>query len=239
MFLKPFASLVFAVLSFASTTSIAGIISSTSLYTPNAAGAWSYYESSPGQPPGGSINYFPTTIAELAPAQFQGFVIADPVLSAITGGDTWLGDGFETYQVFRTFVRSSISQTIGITVGGDDGHSLFVDGIFRSGAGFGGAASFDVTFQAGQVREVLIGGYNGPGNWAFVIGTPLSLPLPFTNPQFTTPLSQTAGIELSADGSFAAVPEPASISIFACMLGVILCIKSTRRVPTPSLLRYK
>lgn len=200
-------------------TSHAGIISASSLFTANPHNAWAYSESPSGQPPSSSISYFPTATEDFAAAVFQGFVTTDPDLKISVGGDSWTGSGFESFQIFSTYIRSSSDQLLSIGIVGDDGHSLFVDHVFRSGAGFGGLAKYDLQLEAGVVHKITLAGYNGPGNWVFGIGVPIA-PLPNNNPQLMASLGDMAGIEFNAVGfGTQTVPEPSSHCAMA-ILGV-------------------
>lgn len=211
----------------------AGIVTTTPgiLNVPSANGAWRYSESPSQFPtPGLSTTYFPTLLSEYASAVFKYYVLPDPVLTATTGGDTWFGNGDATFQIFSTFVMSAFNQSITISVAGDDGHSLFVDNVFRSGTPFGQFATFNVALQAGVPRKIEMAGYNGPANWVFVIGRPIDpVNPPANNPQFNGRLETIPGLTINADGNFAtaAVPEPATLTIWG--LGMFGCAVSVHR----------
>src|SRR4029077_14268003 len=128
-------------------------------------------------------------------------------------------NGNAVHEIFSTSMQSSIAQTIIIAINGDDGHSLFVDGVFRGGGGFASTPTFNLSFTPGQIHQVTVAGYNGPANWVFDIGVAISVPLPGSNPQFSSTLENVPGIRLNADGIFpaATVPEPASWLLFGSL----------------------
>lgn len=196
----------------------ATLVSTSNLFRPSAEGAWRYSESPQFQPPGLNASYFPTTTAEYASATFQGYVVRDPELSAITGGATWFGNGYAIFEIFSTYIRSDFDQTIPLNVAGDYGRSLFIDDSFVAGGAFGTPVQIDLILQAGVERKIEMAGYNGPArNWIFVIGEPVSRPLPPDNPQFNRPLETIPGIHINADG----VPEP-STAVLVCGLSIVL-----------------
>ncbi len=195
----------------------AGIISSPSVFTSSPTGAWRYSESPQFQAPGFSTTYFPTALSDYSSATFQGYVVPDAANSAITGGTTWFGNGSAVFEIFSTYVQSDFDQTIALNVAGDDGHSLFVDDAFVAGGAFSAPVQIDLVLHAGVKRKIEMAGYNGPANWVFVIGIPVSRPLPADNPEFSSPLDTIPGLKLSADGIF--VPEPTTVCLFA--LGII------------------
>jgi hypothetical protein len=121
------------------------------------------------------------------------------------------GDGFDTIQVFQTYVQSAADLDLAIIVGGDDGHSLFVDQAFVGGGGYGDAGvKYTLHLQANILVLVDLVGYNGPGNWVFSI-----------RQQDTDNLiDEVSGVRISADGTFGTVPEPASLCIWG---GIGIC----------------
>lgn len=151
---------VAAFVAFSPSPAIAGIINSDA-FTGTAVDSWRYSELvNAGH--GESITYFPTSQSEFSSAVFQGYVTYDPTVGIPPHG--WTGPGFDSLQIFTTHVLSTTDQDITVRFGGDDGHSLFVDGSFVGGGGFGTTIDFNLSLAAGISREIQLAGYNGPGN---------------------------------------------------------------------------
>jgi hypothetical protein len=127
------------------------------------------------------------------------------------------GEPGSTYHVFSTFVMSNRDQTIRLNLAGDDGHSLFVNGSFVTGAGFGGTADnpnafYDLPLTAGMRVEIALVGHDAYGSsWVFGITDPESY----------------QGVTISALRDIVAVPEPESISLF-CM-ALVWCVGARAR----------
>lgn len=143
----------------------AAIFHPDDVFTDTPEGSWSYSELlNAGQ--GESTTYFPTTVAEFAAATFQGYVTYDPAVSGLG----WTGSAVDSIQVFTTFATSSSDITIPVVLGGDDGHSLFVDGVFIGGGGFSVPVYADLVLTATVPRRIDLVGHNGPGNWVWGFG---------------------------------------------------------------------
>lgn len=69
----------------------------------------------------------------------------------------------DTIRAFRTYLLSPTDLS-----GGDDGHSIYVNGTFVGGGGFGVAVNTTINLVAGVATEVDLLGYNGPGPWQLV-----------------------------------------------------------------------
>ncbi len=95
-------------------------------------------------------------------AVFQGYVVSPP-------NGTWgaFYFGADSIYIFRTNVLSSVHQTIPLLFGGDDGHAVYVNGVFQGGGPFNTATSFDLELTAGMPVQLELAGYNGPGGWVF------------------------------------------------------------------------
>ncbi len=143
----------------------AGLID-PSWFTGTPDDSWAYSELlNAGQ--GGSIDYFPTSPSEWAGAVFQGYVL-DPNLIVPYHG--WYGSGYDTLQVFQTYVSSSMDVILDLWLLGDDGHSLFIDNVFITGGGFNTTQNYTLALDAGETRKVTVAGYNGPGEWIIHFG---------------------------------------------------------------------
>jgi len=93
-----------AVLSlFFAQNAIAGLVPPSFTGTPQ--GYWSYSEQA-NAGHGQNINYFPTTTAEFQNAVFQGFV----TYNIGTPPNYWFGQGFDSFQIFSTYVLSSTNR---------------------------------------------------------------------------------------------------------------------------------
>lgn len=170
------------------------------VFTADPVGAWKYYYQD-GGPGHFDPAYFSTSLTDVSGATFEGMV----VYNSIDSGSGVFGPGYEpsgsTYRVFTTYLTSATDQTIRLGIAGDDGHSLFVNGNFAAGAGFGGTfaspnAFYDLPLTAGvEVLISLVGHDAYGGSWVFGITDPASY----------------RGITLSAVST---VPEPSSLMLF-------------------------
>ena len=102
-------------------------------YTNSPDQSWAYSQLIESNP--NDSTYYPTTTNEYGLATFEGYVTYEDgggsgPLIVDESGDTG-------YQVVTTWVMSASNQTINLVFNGDDGHSLFIDGQFVGGAGFG------------------------------------------------------------------------------------------------------
>lgn len=154
---------------------------------------------------GQSTTYYATTYAEYENAALQGYI----TYNHDTPADSFYGDAYDSIQVFGTYLESKQNQQLTIHFGGDDGSSLFVNGQFVGGGGFGATTYYTLDLHAGVPMLIDLVGYNGPGNWVFGIYAPNEVLL-----------NDVPGLSLNADGQFQAVPEPsalltASLGVFA------------------------
>jgi hypothetical protein len=176
--------------------------------TNTAAGAWSYSELLADNP--NPTTYFPTTTNEFSAATFQGYVTwGDEGASGplIFSYDYNLG-----YQIFSTWVESAVTTNLNLAFNGDDGHSLFVDGQFICGGGFGLAESNTVAFVAGDPRQLILADYNSLGGWGAYLGQG-----PWTGygeQNWNNLLEVTPGITLNANGFPPSILlEPANLTV--------------------------
>jgi hypothetical protein len=123
-----------------------------------------------------------------------------------------------TFHVFTTYLISNVDQTIHLGLVGDDGHSLFVNNSFATGAGFGGTvnspnAVYELTLLAGIEVQLTYVGHDAYGSsWSFGI----------TDPQ------QYGGVTMGAVSAANTVPEPTAIAL-AGLGGVCLAGRYGRR----------
>jgi hypothetical protein len=133
---------------------------------------------------GFDTTYVPTR-SDVSNSQFLGFVVT-PATGAWGGAEFFEDE--DTVFVFATVVRSTNPVTIPLVWNGDDGHSVFVNGIFVGGGGFGEEVSFDLTVNPDAPVKLELVGYNGPGPWVFHL----------LRRDTNLPLTSTPGVTLDA-----------------------------------------
>ena len=131
--------------------------------TPNKS--WRYAELIENSPNG--TTYFPTSTNEYTAAGFNGFVTEEE--DGIYGPLIIKSSGNAGYQIFTTWAMSPTNKTLNLVFNGDDGHSLFVDGQFMGGGGFGVAVSNSVLFSANVPRKIELADYNSGGGWGIYL----------------------------------------------------------------------
>lgn len=199
-----YASLTIVMWSVLSAVSYASNITDPGVFSGTPVESWSYYEmTSAGH--GQSITYFPTSTSDFASAVFQGYVKYDPLMVPPVG---WQGSGAQdSFQIFSTYVLSTITQTIPIQIDGDDGHSLFVNGAFAAGGGFAVIDNYSLSLTANVPVNLILAGYNGPGGWNVGIWQ--------TQPVYQAPFDNSIpGIEINASGVFS-TPEPSNVVLLS------------------------
>ncbi|MCF8069007.1 MAG: PEP-CTERM sorting domain-containing protein [Desulfobacterales bacterium] len=111
---------------------------------------------------------------------------------------------YRTTHVFDTYIMSDIDQVVTLKMGGDDGHSIFVDDAFQSGAGYSYTALTELAMTTGTPYKLSFVLHNNSGPWS----TWLSL----------QPASEAFNISMNAIGEFvtapAPVPEPTTMLLF-------------------------
>ena len=194
----------------------------TSVYgTATPDDAWAYYRAV-GVGRGNSSTYVPVRADYTGKEIFEGFVFypgggpSNPAAGWIHREPSLYNE--DTIRVFRTYVLSATDMSVPIVLGTDDGHSIYVDGVFMGGGGFGVPVEPTINLKAGGVTEIELLGYNGPGPWQLVFRR-----------QDGTEFADTAGLQISATGSFQAVPEPSSF-VMLLMGGVAGYLFRCRRI---------
>jgi len=168
---------------------------------------WAYSYSDVGLPY--STNYV-TSPSQYAGASFQGYVTGQghPTSPGVYDyfGISQSEFDYSTTHVFETFIMSSVAQSLSLGIGGDDGHSLFIDDTFEIGGGY--AVNLSKTFDlvANTIYKVTLVGNNASGPWSFGLTTPNS----------TGTLKDVQNLSMNGTGDFAAapVPEPATMLLF-------------------------
>ncbi len=161
-------------------------------------------------------NYWATASSQYTSATHQGYITGDfgpgsPGVDSFSSnnGTSNLWDSRTTH-IFETYIKSSINQTITLRMGGDDGHSIFLDDTFYHGAGYAHTALTNFTMSANTSYKLsaVLHNYSGPwSGW---------LSLQEAGQTGSSPVSEAFNISMNATGDFApnAVPEPASMLIF-------------------------
>jgi len=173
----------------------------------SADGLWAYsYDAGPNASIVNAAS-FATTTAHYSGAVSQGYV-GD---SGTSDFDLWDSGGLSdsrTTHVFSTYIKSSLNQSITTRVGGDDGHSIFIDGIFDVGGGFGVSAVSTLNMVANTVYFLEVVNYNFGGPWLHAFGE-------WNGSAYINDLRNIANISMNADGVFASVPEPTTIVLLS------------------------
>lgn len=143
--------------------------------------------------------YYPQSTSDYQGAQFVGYVTYNNTIGGSFGpiyGTNGLG-----YHIFTTYLTASQDMTIPIRVGGDDGHSLFINDTFVGGSAFGQYVLYDLQVTAGSTTKIEVAGYEAGGGWVF-----------FTHAlsDGVTLLENVPGVTLNAVGH---APEPTSLAL--------------------------
>lgn len=173
-------------------------------------GSWAYSKSV-GVGHGNDISYQPL-IADWSGADFQGYVHqGSGEFPGIGGYWHTVGAGThdeDTIYVFTTYMMSQSDVIIPIHFDGDDGHSVYIDGVLVGGGGFAVQVDFDLHLSANVPVHIEIGDYNGPGAMA----------VQFFKQGSSVSLDREPGLLINADGNFTAVPLPSAIALLlTCM----------------------
>jgi len=119
----------------------------------------------------GSSSYV-TSTSQFASAVHQGYLVGDTHPTA-THVDYFSsagvpGDNY-TAHVFSTYIMSTINQTLEFQFDGDDGHSLFLDGVFLDGGGYSIDGDATITLLANVSYNLEFVGTNSTGPWGWWI----------------------------------------------------------------------
>ena len=123
-----------------------------------AQGNWLH---SSGEGPSQSSTWYPTAIPSHESLTQHGYATYWHHTGTPSGWFTQPTFSTNKFFVFETYVTSETTQSIDYLLGGNEGHSLFVNNQFVKGAGFGNDnVSGTLLFQAGVPVKVTLVGYN-------------------------------------------------------------------------------
>ncbi len=109
-------------------------------------------------------SYYYNDVTDFAGVVQQGYVTGNntnwPQNDAFYGGS-----GSKESHIFETHIMSSIAQTVTIGVGGDDGHSIFIDDVFVVGDGFGVSISTTLEMIANESYKITLALAENGGGW--------------------------------------------------------------------------
>jgi hypothetical protein len=120
------------------------------------------------------------------------------------------------YQVITTWLLSATNRSLNLVFGGDDGHSLFVDGQFAGGAGYGPFVSNTISLRANVPRKLELVIYNSIGGWLAYIGL-----APWTDlgeHNWTNLLNNVPGLHQNAEGFRPALRWSSGLWFLGCAL---------------------
>jgi hypothetical protein len=107
----------------------------------------------------GSASWYASRVQDLEGTKFDGLVKYD---AKHPGWFMGRGRGFRT---FETWILSETDVALSLGSGGDDGHSIFVDGAFVEGDGFGKNVCPDLVLKAGVPRRLVLTSNESGGGW--------------------------------------------------------------------------
>ncbi len=157
----------------------------------------------------GNAYSYATTASNYTDAAFQGYVEG---LHNTTDYNTLNSRGaadYRTVHVLSTYIMSTTNQTVDFRLGGDDGHSLFLNGNLLAGAGYGTSLITSADLLANTIYKLDFVGYNYTMAWGWAFGlwdTP--------NSQWVGAIQTGTNILMDAEGDFEPVPEPATMFLF-------------------------
>lgn len=182
---------------------------------PDTDSAWRYSFLSPA--PVYDETHVPD-ISEVATAVFQGYVLESTTDIGWHHAPPY-SPALYTFHLFETVVLSDIDQTIALFLEGDDGHSLYVDGVNVGGGGYGSIITYDLALTAGVPVSLGMVGYNSGGGWVWILQEDDS--------GLDLPLSSVPNLRMNAEGVF--VPEVSSIALLSASTGVLGLVMAIRR----------
>jgi hypothetical protein len=124
----------------------------------------------------------------------------------------------KTSRVFTTYIRSAIDQTVRFGMGGDDGHSIFIDDNFLIGGGY--AVNINSTFDmvANQSYELTTVGNNNYGHFELLFAIAGGYDDSTGLYSWSGPVSNAQNISMDAAGIFAPLPVPGAIWLLGSAL---------------------
>jgi hypothetical protein len=162
-----------------------------------------------------SSGQYVTDPSQFASATHQGYVVGDthPTSTTVDFFSSMgvSGDNY-TAHVFSTYIMSTIDQTLSFVFDGDDGHSLFLDGVFLDGGGYSIDGYANITMLANTSYNLTFVGTNATGPWSWWINCL----------ECEYGLSSGSNILMNAADDFdtgGAIPEPATLALM--VLGLV------------------
>ncbi len=164
-----------------------------------------------------SASYFYNDVSNFSGAIEQGYVTGEntnwPANDAFYGSS-----GYKESHIFETHIMSSIDQVITVNMGGDDGHSIFIDDLFMGGGGFASHVPTALNMVANTSYKITLALANYTGGWH--VNANLS-GIDELGDSWVGKAAHAPYMSMSATGDFSEVPEPASIALMGLGLAGI------------------
>lgn len=184
------------------------------VFTPQTKDAWQF--SFDANAPVRDTLYTPS-ISDASNAVFQGYVIESPSNPG-WGHAPPYSPAVSSFEVFKTFVVSDIDQTVALSLQGDDGHSLYINGVSVGGGGYGSIIDYNLSLTAGVPVSIEMVGYNSIGGWSYA--------LTFEDNGQLLPISELPNLRMDAEGVF--VPEASSTVLLGVAGGAAVALACLR-----------
>ncbi len=161
---------------------------------------------------------FYTASSQYSSAVFEGYLTGNGTRPNLDHFADTTSNFSKTSRVFTTYIRSAIDQTVRFGMGGDDGHSMFLDDGFLVGGGFGVNISHIFDMVANQSYELTTVGNNNGGGFELLFSIAGDLDDSTGQYGWAGPVSNAQSISMDAAGNFAAVPVPGAIWLLGSAL---------------------
>ena len=154
-----------------------------------------------------SSQYYYGNVGDFSGAVHQGYVTGNN--TTWPSNDAFLSDsGYKESHIFETYIMSATDQTVHFGMGGDDGHSIFIDDVFMDGKPYAGHATADLDMLANTPYKITLALANYTGGWH------VNASLSGTDEQgdsWGVKYSNAHNISMNANGEL--VPEPATLAL--------------------------
>jgi len=138
-----------------------------------------------------SATWYASNAGELSGVTFGGYATYD----SANPGRFRMSSG-NLFRVYETWVESETDVTLSLRLNGDDGHSIFVDGLFVVGGGFNEAYQPDIDLVAGTPRRLQLTSNNAGGPWYVHCDARIG------DVGDRVPLEDIPGVTIHAEGQF-------------------------------------